>query len=130
VINVELTRQAQLSGSGRRGGCLGCDAPLLKIWAQRPHLRGVSQDKYTEAKRQHQMFKGSTKILPEGGVRARVVYGEEQGEHVDRSTNAREAHQDAGHQRETNGQLTVRDEKRDGSRMRQDEFCKMGTMNG
>jgi len=72
------------------------------------------------------MFERRTKKLPEDGVETRIVCGEKQREHVDCATNARGANQDAGQQCETNGQLTVRDEESEGSRMRQDEFLQDG----
>ncbi len=67
------------------------------------------------------MIQRSAEVLPENGVLAGEVGGEQQGEHVDCATRAGGANQDAGHQAEADGQLTVSNDEGDRGGMRKYE---------
>ena len=57
------------------------------------------------------MIERSAEVLPERGVRARVVCGKQQDQHVNESEEAGGANEDSRDERQTDTQLTIRNEE-------------------
>ncbi len=72
------------------------------------------------------MAQACAEVLPEGGLRSRVIRGEQQRQHKDEATDAGGAHQDAEGEREPDRQFTICHEESDGSGVREDKAAKNG----
>src|SRR5258708_24444182 len=68
------------------------------------------------------MRQGRAEVLPECSIRARIVGGEQQGEHEDQPKNTGRAHQDSSRKSDAYAQLAIRHQKGDHATIGQNEI--------